>query len=198
MLAALSAAALRGAATGALGSLDGANVSVEHIEALLADDRAGRVRVTTLVGKNLLKTLPVLRDLRLAVKAASWPAVEAAVSAAKALRARDELATEAEREVLAAEAEVEDRRVQGSLAAAIGTGAARGAVGSLDLKSVDAAPVVAAVAAAHAAEERAGALSPPAKSLLASAELVLHLRTALAAAGSARRSGRGRAGKVGA
>jgi hypothetical protein len=171
-----------GGPKGAIGALDASMCDTAALDQAVADATSGRVAIKTAFGANLIATCRKLRDLRAALKSQVWVQIEGAVAALVQLRAEDRLVEDAEAEVRMAEGELADRRIQNELVGVLSSGAPRGAVGELDVRSADTTQLAAAIARTKESAEHVGGLSPTAQHLLASAELILRLRHAMVAA----------------
>lgn len=177
----LKAALLTGGPSGEIGALDASTIDVTRLELAVADATSGKVSIKTAYGANLIATCSKLRDLRLALRGGVWEKIEAAVAAMVQMRKDDKLVDAAEPEVRRAEAEVSDRRVQNELLNVLSSGAPKGRVGELDVKSADVAGLAAAIQRTRDLAAHTGGLSPTATQLLASADLLLRLRQAMVA-----------------
>ena len=173
VVAKLQTALATGAAAGGPGSLDLDTVDLAALDA--AVDLAQQLGCKTTLGANLLRSAEVLRAVRSSMLAGDWAAVGVALQQARELGPR--MAESCSAELERVQDELDDRRIVGQLSEALRSGMATGEVGELDMSTVD----VKGLSAAITKCAEIGCKSSHAQQLMATAQFVRRLRTALSA-----------------
>lgn len=133
-----------GAASGPVGELD--TSTCDTVELSRRIDHAVSVGTKTQQAADTLALAQIVKRLRLLLLAGRWSDVPALVEQAGRYTSNEKVPTEASAEILAARWELEHIQMVEAGQAALGSGAATGAVGRLDRGAVRTAPLESAIA----------------------------------------------------
>lgn len=165
----LTEALCAGATQGSAGRLDVSGVSTQQLDAAIA--QAQRLGCSTDEARLLLTTARLVRRLREALATNNHARLAKVLGDAQGVAVSDMVAAE----FALAHEELDNRTILAALSSALSAGMSTGAVGHLNVSTIELTPLRDALALA----KRLGADTPEAKQMVRTARVVLRLRTAL-------------------